>query len=213
MKKNKLIKDNRGFSLVELIVTLLVSSFVILAASFFLTASLSTFNRNNTEVSLQMESQIAMNLIENLTVEASSCCYYPDFEYTVTDGENEESATCPVFAIGTSDGSTTTLYLVILKEKTHQLLLIKQTKAVADTPNYVNVVDDLNPSSVKDLVSAEIASKRPHLLANYVTDFTVTPSEVKTDTDELVQLVIKLSYMDKTYDSSSNISLRNGIHR
>lgn len=222
MKKNNLIKDNRGFSLVELIVTLLVSSFVILAASFFLTASLSTFNRNNTEVSLQMESQIASNLIENLVVEATSCKYIPDFEYTVTAAvvdestnevkEGEVTGQCPVFLIGTSDGATSTLYIVILKNETHQLLLKKLTKPASENGNYINVVD-LDPQTIKDTVSEAIRSKRPALLANYVTTFNVSPMVLTTETDEIVQLVIKLSYMDKTYDTSSNISLRNGVHR
>ena len=211
MKKNKLIKDNRGFTLVELIVTLLVSSFVILAASFFLTASLSTFNRNNTEVSLQMESQIALNLVENLVVEATSCRYFPDFEYTVHNAEEDADATCPVFAIGTKDGSGSRMYLVILKESTHQLLIISLEDD--DPATYCNVVDDFDMATARNEVSAQIASTRPQLLANYITDFSVTPLEVKTDTDELVQLVIKLNYMDKSYDSSSNISLRNGVHR
>lgn len=210
MKKIEMKKDNRGFTLVELLVALLVCSLVVLAAAGFLSVSVNNFNSTNTEISLQTESQIALNLVENLLIQSTSCEYVPEFAY---DADEEGNALeCELIKIGMVDGSNTYLYLVIRNPETNQLLLKKLTAAVTATPNYENVIGDLG-TTVKTEVKNAIEASRPALLADYVQSITVSPNRLTTDTNDILRVNISLEKNNKTYTSSTNVSMRNGTHR
>ena len=58
-RRKKLHRSNEGYTLVELIVTMLISSIVTLAVSGFLIMGIQYYNRTNAETTLQTESQVA----------------------------------------------------------------------------------------------------------------------------------------------------------
>ena len=64
--------DNRGFTLVELIVSTAILSIVALAASTFMIAGTRTYSSLNYTVRLQYEAQIAMAQLQEYTVDCSS---------------------------------------------------------------------------------------------------------------------------------------------
>ena len=55
--------NNKGFSLVELLVALAVSSIVLTALGYMIITGLKLYGRNNAHVEVQSEAQTAMNLI------------------------------------------------------------------------------------------------------------------------------------------------------
>ena len=57
--KRKLHLSDEGFSLMELIITMLVSAIVTAAAAGFLVAGVQFYNRANAETTIQKESQVA----------------------------------------------------------------------------------------------------------------------------------------------------------
>lgn len=63
---------NAGFSLIETLITLLVSSFVFASAALMLTIGLKSFEKVNTEVILQSESQFAEHFLTETFQEATS---------------------------------------------------------------------------------------------------------------------------------------------
>lgn len=63
--------DNKGITLVELMIALAVSTIVILGATVFLSTSQSSYQREKTRIDLQQEAQIATAQITNLLLEAS----------------------------------------------------------------------------------------------------------------------------------------------
>lgn len=65
-------KDQRGFSLVELIVTILIMSVVMLAAAGFLITSTNSYRVSNIEIKLQMEAQTALAQLTDILMEAQS---------------------------------------------------------------------------------------------------------------------------------------------
>ena len=70
-KRKKGIASDDGFSLVELIVSILVSGVVMLAVMGFLTSGLRHYRNVNSEVLLQMESQMTELFVTELIQESS----------------------------------------------------------------------------------------------------------------------------------------------
>ena len=71
-------KDNRGTSLIELIIALAISSIIILMILFFINNASKSFRKTNNDVNLQMEAQIILNHLSNLAMEATHMEAYPD---------------------------------------------------------------------------------------------------------------------------------------
>lgn len=63
--------DNRGITLVELMIALAVSTVVILGATVFLSTSQNSYQREKTRIDLQQEAQIATAQITNMLLEAT----------------------------------------------------------------------------------------------------------------------------------------------
>lgn len=68
-------KQNSGFTLVELLVTIAILGFVILAIGGALVSSAKSYRSGNVEVDLQQQSQITANLISSLVQDASDVSY------------------------------------------------------------------------------------------------------------------------------------------
>ena len=67
----KIRKNNRGFTLVELIVSTAILSIVVLAASAFMVAGTRTYSSLSYTVRLQYEAQIAMAQLQEYTVDCT----------------------------------------------------------------------------------------------------------------------------------------------
>lgn len=68
------MKDNRGLSLVELLVGLALSSIVLVAIGYLLITGLRLSGRNNAHVEVQNEAQTTMNLIIDNIMESRGIC-------------------------------------------------------------------------------------------------------------------------------------------
>lgn len=68
------MKDNRGLTLVELLVAFAVSAIVLTALGYLLITGLKLYGRNNAHVEVQSEAQTTMNLIIDNIMEAEGIC-------------------------------------------------------------------------------------------------------------------------------------------
>ena len=91
------------------------------------------------------------------------------------------------------------------------LILKTRTANVVDATQPVPEL--FNDTDINAAIDAALDANRPALLASYVTEFSVTPQTMDKDTNDLVRVYIKFQYQDREYESSSNVSMRNGIHR
>jgi len=67
----KVSLDNRGLTLIELIITMAVSGIVVLIIIGFIDAGIKAYTKANGEVGMQMEAQTVLNQLEDLLLEAS----------------------------------------------------------------------------------------------------------------------------------------------
>lgn len=70
-----MIQDNKGFSLIELIIAISISVFVLGIVASFLWQSTNYYRRSSEDISLQMEAQTILNQLKDLIVEADCVAF------------------------------------------------------------------------------------------------------------------------------------------
>jgi prepilin-type N-terminal cleavage/methylation domain-containing protein len=71
------MRNNKGFTLVELIIAMAVSTIVIGSIASFMYYCTANYRRTNEETALQMEAQTIRNQLENLILEADNVKFDP----------------------------------------------------------------------------------------------------------------------------------------
>lgn len=189
MKKRikKLHRSNEGFTLMELIVTMLVSTIVTAAVAGFLSMGLNYYRRTNAETTLQTESQVTELFLTELLQESQS--------YTV-----HNLSDCPAgvsYAVEiTRDGI---LYIVAKK---------------GDVLVYGEVADPTETDVTSRIQSVTGQGMDKVFLARYVEHFSVEPgsrSDAISFQNGLVKLNVKYNVDGKNYFGKSIVSLRNTV--
>ena len=86
-KKQK--SDQRGFTLIELIVTIMIMSIVMVAAAGFIITAANSYRVANIELELQTEAQAAMNQLNDILIEAKR------YEFREVDGKTRLTVVTP----------------------------------------------------------------------------------------------------------------------
>lgn len=188
---------NKGYSLIELIVTLLVSSIVLLAVGTFMNIAIKSYRSTNAEVTLQMEAQAALNMIEDIIVESKEMKYYPSFSYNGTSYQ---------ILVMTSQSNQEYFYYTILLDPNGHRLLLKKESSVSNSFSASDI------EKINTTVETCLSDPESYLLANYVTSMVVSPSSAFAPEEAFVSTVLTLSLNGKNFTTSGNISLRNGVH-
>ncbi len=192
--------NNAGFSLVELIVSVLITGVLMLAVSMFLASSRNTFQTVNTSATLQEESMTTERILNEYILEAKkygldknvSISGVSTDVFWVLAGENE----------GTSEDDVA--YIFVLDKDKKVLRYCRGTEA------------DVEPSSGK-LTAGGIgtvktrcfgSNEKYSLIANYVESMKCTPVN-RPDGTDLVCLEIKYEFMGKTYTDNLTSVTRN----
>ena len=216
-KKSKLGKDNKGFSLVELLVAITISAIVAGGIGYLLTTSLRMYNKDTVDVSLQQELQITLNQIVDYAMESETIV--ADFDDTYPN----------YLALGTFD--KTKLNAQIIWQDGNKLYLKKTT--VDDFCLSSNPADadfrKIDKSKIESLIPSAGTSSDANLLAQYVTAFKVTGIggivEVKDESGNVtghayenpLSIILELKFKksvataDRNKKVEDTVSLRNKV--
>ena len=184
-KKYKVLASNGGYSLVELIVTILISGVVMLAVMGFLTSGLNHFRNVNSESLLQMESQMTELFVTELIQEAT--------DYRTVAGTDLPSGVSAA--------------LEIERGTEYYILALVGNELRFGTPT--------TGSTVSEKVANVAAQDRNKtFLAQYVTDFSLasggeTFDDAKNNFFQGTLVTIEYQVDQKSYTSSSLIKLQN----
>lgn len=185
----KLHLSNEGFSLMELVVTMLVSAVVTAAVAGFLSIGMRYYQTADDEARLQTESQVAELFLTELLQEADefnviapgACPPDVSCAFTTTRRVDPTDPTKDVFAV------------VVLRGT--QLL-------------YGEVADGSDAAKVSELMGKSISET---FLANHVVYMNVSPTN-RTDAmtnNGLVMLTVDFQVHGRAYQGNSTIALRN----
>lgn len=171
----------KGFTLVEIIVSLAIMTIVAGAVGAFMVAGNNSYMRGNKELTLQEEAQLTANQIIDMIIDVEK-----SINFTKSD-----------------DGTTSELFLE--NEKNSYLLQWRQGSGAAD-PGKVYFYESDNTQDA----DGNLAWSSESLLAEYVTKFDVDLTGVKNG-DNTVILRMDFAYQDKNYSINETIRLRNDL--
>ena len=188
MKKRikKLHRSNEGFSLMELVVTMLISSIVTAAVAGFLSMGLNYYRRTKAEAALQTESQVAELFLTELFQESRSYQYY-------------DNTSCPA-------GVTSAVEL----ERDGNLYVVAQKGEYL----VYGQVTDTGVEALARIQQITDASLDKVFLARYVNTFSVDPAnqgDAINNVNGLVKLTLEFKEDGWSYTGTQTVLLRNKI--
>ena len=210
--------DNSGYSLVELIVTILVMSMVTGMVVMLITTSRNTYKIVNTDAQLQGEVQTIKNFISEIAIEASS---NGEFSYVTSGGytnkciwfiarENEETDVL-------ADSLRQYCYFILYEQKDK---VLRYGRILASDPRIVKNDRILNPADFSSTdyeqlmgpVAAGgigISGDKYGLLANYIEAISCSSTKDSRTARGLITVGLRLEYADQEYVTTLNLEGRN----
>ena len=192
----KWLRDNNGYTLVELIVTIGVMAIVGGAIAAFVVTAQRNYNYGSAETDLQYEAQLVVNQLQDLVMDSIGLTY--SFDGTLADGSAASNSN--IFADTDSE---------ILGA---QVVDTKSLYVYAKTEYYVL---EWNQAEKKIYFSSYDTAGNPievnQLLAEFVTDFSVDLGETAENNTLMFTLNFEKEGAEKAYTTSHKIKLRNEI--
>ncbi len=178
--------NDAGFTLIELIVGITVMLFVMLSLVVFVSVGTRGYSTSNAEVSLQMESQIALNQVEDIVMEGASL------------SDPLEINGC-------------TVYPVMMTEQRILLILDKENERLLEYPQDITAITDqhgsiiaVTPGAVQDAVS----NYRDYMIAQGATSFTLQQTDPQRS---LVKVTLGFERGGKSRQISGSYRMRNFV--
>lgn len=193
------MKENRGLTLVELLVTVAILSVVLLVATSFMSTGSRTFARGSADAQVQKEAELAVNQMEDMVIDVNGGV---DLIEDTTTGDSE----LILYNAGGNSGVVEYTKESIIYKKADQKIYCSKWNMIYNTATNSYEVDSPQYTD--------------QLLAENVTDFKADISDIYTDTasdgstiDIVKSVQIKVGYDDGTgkaaYATSPIITLRN----
>lgn len=190
-------KDNRGFSLVELIIAVAIAGIVGASVFGFMQVGAKTFSYNSSDVNLQSESQLAFNQMQDLIIDtAVGVQYYAKNGTSLTEvGSDSE--------IASTDDKLLRLNNMdkvydIWWDRDAQNLIYNEYNANYDSST--GTVTPITPAVVDDSNG---------LMSEYITDFSVDLSRLVSS--RVVRIDLTYEKGGRVLATSHNITLRNQV--
>lgn len=200
----RLQQNNEGFSLVELIVTILISSVIMMAVVGLLTTGLNLYKNVSAETQLQIEGQAACGRINELVQEAQYLQFYSN--------EGADSGATPistlvnnkVLVLMTLEDTGNGWWYYVAWDAAGKTLLLTKSAATFDPVN-----GTLNNPSESDIVTKVntmvlAGQKKKYLLAQYIDTFNFKEIDTK-----LYYIDVLLATGNKQFSTSQFINERN----
>lgn len=192
------MKNNKGFTLVELLVATAIIGIVITAITGFMVVGSRTFASTSTEVNLQYESQLAFNQLQDLIIDTSLGVAY---SYVPNGGSMTEHGVEVLDDTGVpADAAYKKLYMynesrvyvVVWEAATSRLFYEEESVSVDASGNIVT--------------TPILTGQR---MADYITLFSADLNRLEEK--RIVRVDMGFEKGDKTYQSSHNITIRNKV--
>lgn len=177
------MRDNRGISLIELLVAIAAMSIVTAAVVGFLNVSLQTYRSTNQDIDLQYEAQLVTNQLKDLLIDANNTVSYD----TESVGGSEERVMKIYNKVSSTDG---TVAEIRWKQAEGKLYYAKYSHDI-----------EHNTTSSTPLIE-------PSLMGEHMTDFSVDLTGLPSGK---ILFTMNFDVGDRTYAGTSTVTLRNKV--
>lgn len=193
---------NEGYSLVELIVSILMMSLITLMIVMFVTISTRNYQNIGSESTLQSEAQFASTYINDIAIEAEAV-----FQDSFTD-EAGKDCTYVSFLAPDSEAAAGAVpekyYYVIVCEKESKILRFGRIKMADVTPEADGSIDFASLMGAGD-GKMNVLGNPYKLLARYVERMEIRP----VVSGGMVQIALEFGLNGKSYTTTKNVACRN----
>lgn len=203
----KLKADNRGLTLVELLIAVAITSVVAVAIFGFIIVGARSFSSTSSDISIQHEAQLVFNQLQDLLVDTAI-----GVDYMYSDGANTDKI---VFSDGEIPSTATEKKLVMYNydpddESKHVYEVIwNVTESRLYYSEYLPLLSV--DASGESTVSKGSIVHSMQLMGENIVDFGVDLSDMESK--RIVRVDLEFLKGTKEYRSSHNITLRNQIAR
>lgn len=198
--------NNKGFSLVELMIAVALVAIVGTAVFGFMSVGAKTFTSTSSDVNLQSESQLAFNQMQDIIIDTAVGIDYmyapagadPDVLTNYNKVMMEDAATA------TAAGKKLVMYNT---DRVYELTWKRDTADPVQSKLYYSEFGALHTGS--NTIERDMSNiyANNELMAEYITDFKVDLSRMKEK--RIVRIETTYEKGNKEYSSSHNITLRN----
>lgn len=205
MSDRHLINDDKGFSLVELIVTVLVTAILMLGVVAFISSSRAAYQTVSTSAILQEETMTVERVLSEMIMEAKSY----GFDENVDLGGGKTVKVFWVTAKNNEAGTGDCVYFFVLDTADNKLRYCKGSHPT-DCVVKADTNSVLNPGI--NLINNQCygTKQKFSLIAEHITDMSmVKPSIEKADGTDLVVLNLSFEYLGKTNNNTITAVTRN----
>lgn len=193
--KKKLMLNNKGFTLVELIVTIAIIAIVGGIITALVINAQGSYNQGMAETDLQYEAQLLANQLQDLIIDTTKGISY---EYAGTAPGGSNAGGLLYDESGIVEGTTVSgKNLYVYGNDTYYLV----EWDTADSRIYYTEYD----------VTTQAPSSDRELMAEYVSNFVVDLSDVDTKGTVKFELSFKKEASGREYSTSHKIKLRNKV--
>lgn len=188
-------KNQKGFTLVELIIAIAILAIVTLAVCGFIVVGSRSYTSANTDIMLQQEAQLTLNQISDVIIDTTDSINYGNGTETVLK-DSEFS----------SEPDQKILVVVNKKDGNNDNDSYRFEWSKADETIYFNtsdtVIDDANPEPVFDDANRAI-------LAQHVRELHIDISQFEEN--RVVMISMTFENGNREYTTSNNVTVRNRV--
>ena len=200
----------KGFTLVEVIVSLAIMTIVAGSVGAFIVAGNNSYLRGNKELTLQEEAQLAANQMIDLIIDVEKDINFtPDHTGTAVDLDGSTAKDAAGNEITTAHVSELRL---VNNENTYMIRWQGTASGDYATANQVYLYEVKNTTDADgNLVVGDPTTATPALMAEHVTSFSVDLSQVEDKRKVILNMTF--TYQDRSYDIAETIKLRNDLEK
>lgn len=200
----------KGFTLVEVIVSLAIMTIVAGSVGAFIVAGNNSYLRGNKELTLQEEAQLAANQMIDLIIDVEKDINFtPDHTGTAVDLDGSTAKDAAGNEITTAHVSELRL---VNNENTYMIRWQGTASGDYATANQVYLYEVKNTTDADgNLVVGDPTTATPALMAEHVSSFSVDLSQVKDKRKVILNMTF--TYQDRSYDIAETIKLRNDLEK
>lgn len=179
---NIIKKNNRGFSMVELLTAMAILGILAGLVGYLMNTSSKTYTKLSMEAQLQSEAQVVANMITELAIDS----YDAKNDFTETIDSTFVSDSGEILVLDSVHDSVKKQYVFCKKPSTNQLYMLERTY---------------------DSTSSSWGAFSDALLGDYIVGFNVDTSRVERD--NILRFTISYNKNNRVYDGNYQVLMRN----